>query len=182
VVSKQPIATTETYQYHLDKYDPDVDYNEFIQDFTASCIRLQGMGWFIRRCRHTLLHPSQQTPRRVCYVTFPRMFQTGLQLQNTHIGTFFRGCLMHRTSINLTPQSHVLLPARMDPSRLQDFEPYLILDTSTSKIISQTSSSPRWTRSKMSAEILWCDIAGPNKTTELHQHSLIYSQNQTSKP
>ncbi|KAL9091437.1 MAG: hypothetical protein Q9165_004823 [Trypethelium subeluteriae] len=179
-----PGTSEETYQYNLATYGPNHNYDDFIQNFTASVFNPKdwvdlfsdaGMNYFVQVSKHhdgyAIFDLPSNVSNRTSVAQFPHrnllqeLFDAAAQYQpQLHRGTYFSlpewfNPAYAKYGFGQWPGGNATNPYTNQTLPYTGFVP---VDDYVSDVILPEMQ----TLANMGTEIMWCDIGGPNLTAE----------------
>ncbi|KAJ6121190.1 hypothetical protein N7523_005470 [Penicillium sp. IBT 18751x] len=157
-----PNYPTDVYDYHLEKYGPDVVYDDFIQNFTADAWNPKdwvdlfadaGANYFVQVSKHhegnliqelfDAAKKYQPQLHRAVYYSLPEWFNPDYR----------------KYGFSSWPGGNATNPFTNKTLPYTGWVP--VNDYVTDKVLPEMN-----TLADMGTEIMWCDIGGPNRTLE----------------
>ncbi|ORY19623.1 glycoside hydrolase superfamily [Clohesyomyces aquaticus] len=179
-----PNTSTATYEYHLEKYGTDVVYDDFIQNFTASAFDPEewvdlfadaGATYFVQVSKHhdgyAIFDLPENVTKRTSVAQHPHrnllqeLFDASDKYQpQLHKATYYSLPEWFHPDYNKYgfaswPGGNATNPFTNKTLPYAGYVP--VSDYITDVIMPEMN-----TLASMGTEIMWCDIGGPNKTTE----------------
>ncbi|KIM94614.1 glycoside hydrolase family 29 protein [Oidiodendron maius Zn] len=176
--------STQTYEYHLQTYGPDITYDDFIQNFTAdawdpkSWVDLfadAGANYFVQVSKHhdgyAIFDLPANVTERTSVAQFPHrnllqeLFDAAAQYQpHLHRATYFSlpewfNPDYKKYGFSVWPGGNATNPFTNQTLPYTGYVP--VADYIDDIILPEMNAL-----ADMGTEIMWCDIGGPNKTVE----------------
>ncbi|GFF61167.1 hypothetical protein IFM51744_10604 [Aspergillus udagawae] len=183
-LNQGPSNPTETYQYHLETYGENVVYDDFIRNFTADAwdpkewvdlFADAGANYFIPVSKHhdgfALFTAGSDVSKRTAVDLGPQrnllqeLFDAAKEYQpHLHRATYYSlpewfNPDYKKYGFALWPGGNATNPFTNESLPYAGYVP--LADYITDKIVPEMN-----TLADMGTEIMWCDIGGPNQTTE----------------
>lgn len=183
-MNEGPDTKDQTYQYHLETYGQDVVYDDFIQNFSAAAYNPKdwvdlfadaGAGYFVQVSKHHDGYAIFNLPANVSQRTSVAQYPHRNLLQE-----LFEAAEIYQPQLHKA--TYYSLPEWFHPdyqkygfsswpggnaknpytNETLPYTGYVPVDDYVNDIIVPEMQ----TLADMGVEIMWCDIGGPNKTTE----------------
>lgn len=183
-LNQGPTFSTHTYEYHLRTYGPDVVYDDFIQNFTASVFDPKewvdlfadaGAQYFVQVSKHhdgyAIFDVPENVTKRTSVAQFPHknllqmIFDAAEQYQpHLHRATYYS--LPEWFSPAYAPFGFASWPGGNATNPFTNvtlpYTGYVPVNDYVTEVIPVEMR----TLANMGTEIMWCDIGGPNVTAE----------------
>ncbi|KAF8177465.1 glycoside hydrolase family 29 protein [Mycena galopus ATCC 62051] len=192
-----PNASSPTWVHHLDTYGPNVSYDDFIANFTASTFNasswvslFEGAGarYFVLVTKHhdgfSLFDTGNTTHRSSVYLGPKRDLVAELldtaktQAPNLHRGTYYS--LPEWFNPNYAQYGFGQWPggAALNPFNTSEIQPYAGALPLEDYIDDLQFPHMLDLATKYDTEIMWCDIGGPNRTLDFAAQFYNHAQAQ----
>ncbi|KAJ4355483.1 uncharacterized protein N0V89_003499 [Didymosphaeria variabile] len=183
-LNKGPSTSDQTYQYHLEHYGPDVVYDDFIQNFSASAYNPKdwvdlfadaGANYFVQVSKHhdgyAIFDLPANVSERTSVVQYPHrnllqeLFDAAEEYQpHLHKATYYSlpewfHPDYRKYGFSSWPGGNATNPFT---NATLPYTGYVPVDDYVSDVIVPEMQ----TLADMGVEIMWCDIGGPNRTAE----------------